>query len=49
MGAITYREAFSYDIGFLQYLWYIVMKEGSKKKAAEKKDLEKIEDGLEGG
>jgi hypothetical protein len=48
-GKLTYEEALHYDVGFLQYLWYIAMKEVKSKKAKELKQSEALSDSLEGG
>lgn len=47
-GKITYEEAMRYDVGFLQYLWYIGLKTNANKKALEQKKDEAVMDELKG-
>ena len=43
-GKITITEALSYDLGLLQYLWYMAMKEAKDRNKQNKKLDEALQD-----
>ena len=45
---MTYGEAMQYDVGFLQYLWYIGLKNAKSKEGEAKAQNEAMEDAFKG-